>query len=167
MNLAHEFCHVIEDTMFSVSYADLENTYELFARWNMMNPEGFQYAYVYTNEDGSTISWYDSYLGMAYYEGGEMALSDVYFVDGYATTYPKEDRARIFEYMFACANDLPAYFASPHIQEKAGYMFLCMRECFETLRQCEDILWEKGLTVQHDMQWYRDTYSDWESFAMG
>ena len=164
-DLPHELMHVIEDTMYYVSIDNPYQIYDMFSRWSMLNPEDFEYAYVYTYEDGTTIDWYGGCVGV-YFCDGEMSADDVYFVDGYSTTYPKEDRARLFENLFCYSDELPAYFSGKNIRLKTNYLCLCIRECFDSLRDCEDIIWEHGVPMEHDLDWYIENY-DYTYGAVG
>ncbi len=157
----HEFMHVIENAMCCMN----DGNYEVFMRWGMLNPEDFEYSYVYTNEDGSTITWHDRYIGQLYYEGGEMSADEVYFVNGYATTYPCEDRATMFENMFS--DELPAYFSGSNMQLKANYLCVCIRECFRSLDGAEDVIWERNVDTSRSLEWFRENYSDWAINAAG
>lgn len=164
--IAHEFMHVAEDIMYDVAQANPDNSYELFSRWNMLNKPDFDYAYIYTYEDGTTIDDFSEYYGNYYYEGCGVDVDEIYFVDGYSTTFPSEDRARLFQKMLIQSDALPEYFKGENINNKAAYLCLCLRDCFRSLDNCTDIAWERGINIEHDLDWYRENY-DWEAFAVG
>ncbi|MGN0650469.1 MAG: hypothetical protein ACI4KM_08545 [Oscillospiraceae bacterium] len=164
--IAHEFFHVMEDTMYSVMQSNPEESYEVFWSWNYLNKPDFEYAFIYTHEDGSTIDDYSPDYGAYYYEGCGVDLNDIYFVDGYSTTFPSEDRARLFQKMLVLTDDMPEYFKGENINNKAAYLCLCLRDCFRSLDNCEDIVWERGIRIEHDLDWYREQYS-WEKYAVG
>jgi hypothetical protein len=153
--VAHEFFHAIENTIFNMSvydpsYYGLEN----FARWEQLNPPGFEYRYIYTEEDGRTVDSDAEYLSTAWYEGRE---DDIYFVDGYCTTYPSEDRARIFEYIATFPEGLLPQWFGRNMLLKAEYLSACIREVFAD-ENWNDVYWEKMLDPAHDLQYFRDNY---------
>lgn len=164
--IAHEFMHVIEDIMFYINQNNYDAGYEVFWSWYMLNKPGFEYAYIYTHEDGTTIDDYSPDYGNYYYEGCGVDVNDIYFVDGYSTTFPSEDRARLFQKMLVLADDMPAYFKGENINNKAAYLCLCLRDVFRSLDGCEDIVWERGIRIEHDLDWYRSNYN-WADNAAG
>lgn len=164
--IAHEFSHVIEDIMYLIVQNNPYNDYEVFWSWNLLNKPGFEYAFIYTHEDGTTIDDYSPDYGTYYFEGCGVDVNDIYFVDGYSTTFPSEDRARLFQKMLILSDAMPEYFKGENINNKAAYLCLCLRNCFRSLDNCEDIVWERGITIEHDLEWYRKQYS-WEDHAVG
>lgn len=138
--IPHEFFHIFEQAMVRMGQ-ETDN----FDSWNDHNPRTFIYSYVYTDENGSTIKTADPELLGTSYEDGVSDPDRVYFVDGYSTTYPKEDRARIFEVLFTRADDLPDYFKGEHIRAKAEYLSECLRKAFYSVSVCDDVIWEEGL----------------------
>lgn len=159
--IAHEFMHIIENTIIAKSYSADTDEFDAFYRWDTLNPEGFEYAYVYTSEDGTTIgSDIMDYVGSYYYENSDMDIDSVYFADGYSTTYPTEDRARIFENLFTCTQDtLPEYFWGKNMQIKSAYLCLCIRECFDCIDDSTVLFWENNIDPQYDADFFRENYN--------
>lgn len=119
-SLCHELFHVMEIRILSTSNA-LDD-------WDKHNPSGFSYSLDY----GSTAD------RSVYLSGQHRA-----FVDHYSMTYPKEDRARIFEY--AMLPEQEAVFASEIMQEKLQAICTGIRETYG-LKQYEGKLpWEQYL----------------------
>ncbi len=114
----HELCHVLDAFIFANS-RDLDV-------WNKLNPEGFEYDYSY-----------DVYMshGTEYLEGKGQA-----FVDNFSRTYPKEDRARVFEY--AMMPDKEASFDSEIMQEKLYLLSFSIRDAFNWKRDERAFPWE-------------------------
>lgn len=120
--LYHELCHLMDTVILAGSTA--------YDRWEALNPLGFQYDNDYLanrNRDGS--AWL--------VEGQE------YFVDTYAMSYAKEDRARILEYAMTEGN--AQRFASPHLQKKLKLLCTGIREAFGLEKSTETFLWEQYL----------------------
>ena len=89
--LYHELYHVMETYILGNSIA--------LDQWAKLNPVGFEYDY--------------DYLANAQRDGSEFLQPDTRsFVDTYSMSYPKEDRARIFEYAMTAGNE-PLFAASP------------------------------------------------------
>ncbi|MBQ7600363.1 MAG: hypothetical protein IJU57_06815 [Clostridia bacterium] len=159
--IAHEFFHVIENTMTNLSvYDPAYYGIEAFARWELLNPYGFEYRWIYTEEDGSTVDSSSEYLSTYWTEGRE---DEIYFVDGYCTTYPSEDRARVFEYIAVPPDGtLPVWFGEKMIL-KAEYLCACIREVFGD-ENWEDVSWERFLDPGHDLQYFRENYQLWPAW---
>ena len=153
--VAHEFLHIAENTMWKMTEQEGYSAgYAPFDRWEMLNPAGFDYHWVYTDENGNTNGSDDPHVFTAREEDGD--INEIYFLDGYCTTYPKEDRARVFQYLAVYApEDLPEAFASEGIKRKAAYLCACLREYFESVSVAEDVFWERSVD--------RDAYT-WEYF---
>ena len=142
---AHEFMHCIEISINN-SFINMA-----FSNWSDYNPDGFDYNYTYENSNGiATGSGYDTKYtaetDAAYrYENNGGKCPDIYFVDGYSKTFPNEDRARIFEHLCCDGDKLNWYFDSDKLNAKAKYLCKSLRECFDTLKNCDNIYWERGL----------------------
>jgi len=121
-NLNHELFHVIESRIFSNSLA-LDD-------WDKLNPEGFAYSYNYLD--------YESRQQDVFYDGEQRA-----FINAYATTFPKEDRASVMAY--AMMPDSAAYFDSPIMQSKLRAVCLGIREAYGLKKADEALLWEQYL----------------------
>lgn len=123
----HELFHSIESYIEEKSWTEETDHFD-DETWNRFNPEGIE---VYTNTydqfgyDGSDDLVYD----IQFWSGGD--LSETYFVDSYSMTYPKEDRARIFESVM-CGYYEVDFEAAPHIKAKLDYMAQCIRQNFDT-----------------------------------
>ena len=159
-NLAHEFMHAIEDVILTKSFSD-ESNIENFERWNSLNPEGFDYLYTYTDEDGTTIgSTYteSDYVGTYYYEGGDIPVDNIYFAEEYSTTYRTEDIATIFDEIFMSSEEpLPDYFQSENIQLKAAYICACIRDAFECM-EGKSVCWEKDINPEYTLEYFRENH---------
>jgi hypothetical protein len=70
-------------------------------------------------------------------------MSDAYFVDGYAMTFPTEDRARLFENVMR-DDQWVDWESCPRLREKLNYYAQCIRACFDTTGW-EDVPWEQYL----------------------
>ena len=97
-----------------------------YDRWNNLNPEGFSYDSNYHRVDSQWLR-----------RGQE------YFIDAYAMSYPKEDRARLFEYAMTSGHE--ELFRSPHLQSKLKQMCTGIREAFDLEYWPEPLLWEQYL----------------------
>lgn len=130
----HELCHAIDEKIIN---ADLERETPLLSDevWGALNPMPDMYTFTY-DEYG-----FDDNYKYVYDIGMYDSLSDVYFIDSYAMTYPTEDRARIFE---AIMGDIYMidFETTPHLQEKITYFSECMRQTFDTTGW-EDVHWER------------------------
>ena len=121
--LYHELFHVMETHILGGSNA--------LDRWNELNPAGFSY-----DLDHGTNAKRNSGV---YLEGDSRA-----FVDTYSMSFPKEDRARIFEYaMLPNQEDL---FHSPIMQQKLLSICTGIRETYGLTAHPETFPWEQYLT---------------------
>ena len=118
----HEIFHVIENRIFGkTSYMD---------NWDTLNPSGFDYDYDYTTYRDRTD---DTYLT------GE----DRAFVDYYAMTFPREDRARLMEY--AMQDGMEEVFESSWMQTKLLRICRGIRESFDLEDYGKMLPWEQYL----------------------
>ena len=95
--------------------------------WMELNPEGFEYA-------GTTFELPEELYNEEY---------DLWFIDMYSKTMPREDRARIMEY--AMTGDYNMFIAAPHRQAKLEYLNQCIRDSFDTFGWPEKMVWEETL----------------------
>ena len=117
--LYHEFYHAMESHILTESTA--------LDQWNALNPAGFSYGADNPDDD-------------IYLRGQTRA-----FVDHYSTTYPKEDRARIFEYAMLPGTD--EIFLSEYMQRKLHTLCTAIRDTYG-LKNAPDILpWEQYLVT--------------------
>ncbi len=170
--VAHEFMHIIEDAMYDIAYnSDAWRDLEMFQRWNMLNPDDFEYYYSYTDEYGNTMGYNADNVGSMYYDGCGMDIDTIYFVDGYSMTYPNEDRARIFENIATCSPEtLPEYFKGVNMQLKAAYLCACIRECFDCITDDTAVFWELSIDPKYNMDYFTENYdieSYWNDEAVG
>lgn len=130
--LCHEIWHATEDKLTAENGNAIDSD-----AWDACNPAGFVYSYDYDTAMWETDSrWL--YLGLA---------EDVYFVDAYAAMEPREDRARIMEFIVGSAEDAAALAQYPAIRQKLTLMAEAVRAGFDTTGWGVP-LWERPLTVQ-------------------
>lgn len=131
----HELCHAIDE---KICNADIERDNPLLSDeiWDKFNPKEGMYTFTYDEYgfDGNHKYVYD----LEMYD----SLSDVYFIDSYAMTYPTEDRARLFEAIMGEAYTYMEFEKTPNLQEKIEYFSECMRQTFDTTGW-EDVHWER------------------------
>lgn len=120
--LYHELYHVMELQILSRSGA--------LDRWNELNPAGFSYDYDLKTNAGRNSG--------VYLENGTRA-----FVDTYSMSFPKEDRARIFEY--AMLPEREYLFRSPIMQRKLQALCTAIREAYGLEASEETLPWEQYL----------------------
>mgnify|MGYP004515686529 FL=1 len=96
--LTHETMHIID------LYLELR---DFSYNWNDLNPEYFTYQNVY----------YPNVVYKDVLETGKFK-EEIYFIDNYARTNEKEDRARLFEKICACKN----YEDYPNLNNKMNYL---------------------------------------------
>ncbi len=139
-NLGHEFMHVMEDRIEAVCAGTGSNMLDYWLGYVPEGPGGPGYYFSYLDKDGNELS-------DTAYTGDDPLAADmpdtVWFVDAYAKANPKEDRARIMEYLFDSKVELPAAFNSVHLMEKAQYLCAVIRECFPSTQAVEILPWER------------------------
>ena len=120
--LYHELFHAMETHIFNNSIA--------FDQWETLNPSGFAYAYGYAaNEQRDS----GIYLQKEYRA----------FVDAYSMSFPKEDRARIFEY--AMLEGMEDLFQFPALQAKLQAVCAGLREAYSLKTHPDPLPWEQYL----------------------
>ena len=120
--LYHELSHLMETVVLTESTA--------YDRWNHLNPENFRYDNDYAaNRNREDDHWLQPGTG--------------YFIDTYAMSYPKEDRARLFEYAMTSGHE--ELFQSVNLQRKLRQMCLGIREAFGLEKSADIFLWEQYL----------------------
>ena len=128
--ICHEIWHAIEGVILTRNRNSFDQE-----EWDRCNPDGFFY-----NEDaGAPAS--DPERWTFFYE---FDPQDIYFVDAYARTNAKEDRARIMEYMMASEDVAGALMQSPAIVQKLEIMCRAIRDNFDT-SGWSDLRWERLL----------------------
>ena len=121
--LFHELSHLMETVILTNSVA--------YDRWDNLNPSDFQYDNDYlSNQTRDGSPW--------------LKEGKAYFIDTYAMSFPKEDRARLFEFAMTPGHD--AFFASPNLQQKLRQMCIGIREGFDLEGSSEVFLWEQYLS---------------------
>lgn len=120
--LYHQLFHLMETHIFSKSKA--------FDRWDTLNPAGFRYDYDY-NANARRDS------GVYLFEENRA------FVDTYAMSYPKEDRARIMEYAMLPGN--AELFRPKSMQAKLRQLCTGIREAYGLKNDAAEFLWEQYL----------------------
>lgn len=121
-HLYHELFHIIDSRILSTC-----NAYD---DWNKLNPKGFSYDAQYTSSLSN--------------EGRSFLAEDNrYFIDLYAMTYPKEDRARIMEY--AMLEGQAHLFQSAPMQAKLRTLCLGIRKAFDLQQEPVTYRWEQYL----------------------
>jgi hypothetical protein len=129
-NLYHEIWHATE---YKIDQTDYSGLY--YPDWDDCNPEGFDYLYSYdlSDPDVDVTEW-------TYFAGS----GEVYFVDSYCYTYPKEDRARLMEYIM-CGGDTADYLMDcPALRAKLQLMCNGVRYAFDT-DGWDTPIWETAL----------------------
>ncbi len=120
--LCHELSHVIDTQVLGHS--------GLYDDWEKLNPRDFRYDYDYiANQSRDGSPWLKT---------GQEA-----FVDTYSMSYPKEDRARIFEY--AMTEGHAQLFQSSILQRKLLTICTAIREAFDLEAYPEPLPWEQYL----------------------
>ena len=119
----HELFHVLETRALSRSIA--------YYRWDELNPRGFTYDY--------------DYVANLDRDGSEYVAEDATrcFIDTYSMSFPKEDRARIFE--FACMEGNEHFFLSHTMQRKLRTLCEGIREAYDLEKDPKIFLWEQYL----------------------
>lgn len=118
----HELFHVIETRVYAstVTYDD----------WDKLNPKGFSYDYDYAaNQDRTDTQYLES--------------ASRSFIDLYSMSFPREDRARIFEY--AMMADCGDYFTSATMQKKLTTLCTGIRKAYGLQKSEEIFPWEQYL----------------------
>lgn len=119
--LYHELYHVMETHILNESSA--------LDQWSDWNPQGFDYSYGYDPSE--------EYL--QYLSGENQA-----FVDSYSMTFPKEDRARVFENAMLPGNT--SLFSSQTMQRKLTAICESIRQAYGLRKSPEAFPWEQYLT---------------------
>lgn len=117
--LYHELFHVMESHILSCSNA--------LDRWNELNPAGFSYDLDLGSNARRNSGVYLEKEGRA-------------FVDTYSMSFPKEDRARIFEY--SMLPDMEHLFRPEIMQQKLRAICTGIREAYGLQKHAETFPWE-------------------------
>ncbi|MBQ8324534.1 MAG: WD40 repeat domain-containing protein [Clostridia bacterium] len=137
-DIPHELSHVFDRR---ITYVSEETETDWMAIWEQATP--VKNAYLYTYDDYS-----DNYRYTAWNESKD---KNVWFVDGYARTFPTEDRARIMENLFNPASDgLAEILRFDNLQTKAKLYCYILRECFASCDTDTVLYWETHLGTIDD-----------------
>ena len=124
--LFHEFSHIIDKRLEWDSFVRTDALYSEEG-WLALQPEGFRYAFSYTEVPEELLRHMESGC----------------FVTEYAMTFPTEDRATLLE---AAMNNYSWDFESGSGRRaKLQYYADCIRDCFDTTGWPEVTLWEQVL----------------------
>ena len=118
----HQLAHVLDSFVYSKNVA--------YDEWSKLNPKDFSYDLSYFN--------YEEHAGSKYLSGKEQA-----FIDTYSMTYPKEDRARIFDCALAEGN--AELFASKTMQAKLKQFCVGLRNAYGWKKDARSFPWEQYL----------------------
>ncbi len=142
-NLAHEFMHVMEDRLWETDQGLPESLLRQWGRLGPKDQEGHGFAFSYHNPD--MTEWADStYSADAF--GAQEDPEDVWFIDAYSRTFPLEDRARIFEYLFTAGDTSGTLFSYPNLLLKAQCLSAIIRNAFPSVQALSAASWEKLIT---------------------
>lgn len=124
--LCHEIWHATENHILSADYSAFDPE-----AWAALNPESFTYYETFLWNENDRRQW-------TLYSG---SLEETYFVDGYAQSNAKEDRARIMEYFMTHEDEARLLIQSPCIRQKLQWMSAAVRRCFDTTGW-DNVRWE-------------------------
>lgn len=141
--LSHELMHLLEDRL---AQPDTPGGRSLLDDWLLLCPpdapdRGFFYDY--HDEEGWEIS--DTSLTADDPEAWEHP-ENIWFIDAYSRSFPIEDRARLFESLFAAGDSPPEFLKSPRLLRKAQYLAASLREAFTSLKEAPQLPWERHLS---------------------
>ena len=146
---AHEFSHVID---YRLTYLS-ENKTDVLSAWEKLNPAGFEYA-------GTYGGYADGDINEKYTATGNLSDDTIYFVDSYSKTFPTEDRARIFEYLFTYSeDDAETPIRGEHMLKKARYYCAMLRFAFPQIEEEGGTLIWETLAGEPDMNEFADIFN--------
>ena len=112
---SHELWHAIEAKIS-------QHSYEWQDGWDALNPQGFEYYETYNYIDNYSSHW-------TYYDWSQ---DGIYFVDSYAKTFAKEDRARIFEKVMGDVAMADQLMLNSAMKAKIKFMCEVIEKAFDT-----------------------------------
>lgn len=117
-DLIASFCHEI---WHATEHKIRSDDHTLFSEeiWNRFNPDGFQYGAGMPNAAPNRWTLFDT-------------ENEAYFIDDYARTDSKEDRARLMEYVMARPDYHGQIKASAALMAKLQLMCDAISQCFDT-----------------------------------
>lgn len=137
-DIPHELSHVFDRR---INYISGETQKDWMAVWEQATPVKNAY-----------LNSYDDYgENQRYTAWNESKDKNVWFVDGYARTFPTEDRARLMENLFNPASDgLAEILRFDNLQAKAKLYCYILRECFASCDTDTVLYWETHLGTIDD-----------------
>lgn len=118
----HQLAHLLDSYVYSKNVA--------YDEWSKLNPKDFAYDLSYFQ--------YEEHGDSQYLSGKNRA-----FIDTYSMTYPKEDRARIFDCALAEGNE--ELFASKTMQNKLRQLCVGIRNAYGWKKDPRSFPWEQYL----------------------
>ena len=137
-DIPHELSHVFDRR---INYISNQTGTDWMAVWEQATPVKNAY-----------LNSYDDYgENQRYTAWNESKDKNVWFVDGYARTFPTEDRARIMENLFNPAEDgIAEILRFDNLQTKAKLYCYILRECFASCDTDTVLYWETHLGTIDD-----------------
>ncbi len=129
--LAHEFSHAFEHR---IRHVQEQSGVDWLTKWERLIPDSIKNPYFETYDIGNKAMDYTVYG----------TQKEIWFADEYSRTFPTEDRARIFEYMFMPEDGhISSHIDYDNLKKKARYYALMLRNCFDSCKQAKDLPWEQ------------------------
>ena len=97
--------------------------------WDACNPDDFEYTYDHEADIWNSQTYYNN-------------NGSIYFVDNYSCTFPKEDRARLMEYVMWYPNEADTMLQHQPMREKLDILCDLIRSSFD-LSDWNDFYWER------------------------
>lgn len=134
-NIAHELMHTMEHRI-----GDYLTSRGIFAAdyWEVANPKNFNYYYSYHDDNGNNVS------DKLYTAMDDEHPDDAFFYDPYSKTFPTEDRARFFEYMYIEDEQIVS---TPAMLEKARRLAALIRAVFPSVAASPELCWESATGI--------------------
>lgn len=131
-DIPHELSHAFDRRISHISY---ESDIDWMYLWDCATPM----------DDGYVMS-YDDYVNNLKYTAMGDGDDEVWFIDGYARTYPTEDRARIMQALFEGEDGgMKTYFEYENLLHKARLYSYILRQCFPSCNTEDVNYWEEFL----------------------
>lgn len=137
--VVHELMHIMDDKLLSM---EQETGIPYLTAWDTFLPQGMNgYHNAYRDEYGR------EYSNRRYTRFNETD-DNVYFIDAYSKTFATEDRARVMEYLMRgyWTEDETLVYGN-HLLEKARYLCVILRDCFDSIGQGDVLPWEIYLNI--------------------
>lgn len=130
----------IEDSRESTYYHEFSHIIDRCLEWDANLREDA----LYSEDEWASMNpgWFEGYT-LDYSQ--ERYLEDYgWFIDGYSTISPTEDRARVMEYAMVDYGKW-TYEDAKGLQKKLDYYCRCIRDCFDTTGWPDRVIWEQYL----------------------